>query len=141
MSKAPSKKEQEIQRKSIEFELLRQQSEAIQKQIEEVEMKRNELLIVKQSMNEIKGQSGKDMLVPIGSGVFLKGQLKDDKKILVELGANVVAEKNVKEADKLIEKQLQEIENIQNNMREELIRCVSEIQRLEPELVEYYKDR
>ena len=134
-------KEEEMQQKSLQFEMLRQQSEAIQKQIEEIEMKRNELMIVKQSMGEIKGQSGKDVLVPIGSGVFLKGQLNDDENILVEVGANVIAEKKIDQADKLIEKQLGEIEKMQDKMRDELIMCISELQKLEPELVKYFSNK
>jgi prefoldin alpha subunit len=141
MSEADSSKEQEMQRKSLEFEMLRQQSDAIEKQIEEIEMKRNEMLIVKQSMSELKGQTGKEILVPIGSGVFLKGQLNDDKSILVEVGANVIAEKTINQADELIEQQLEEIEKLQNKMRGELIMCVEQLQRLEPELVKYFSNR
>jgi prefoldin alpha subunit len=141
MSESDSSKEQEMQRKSLEFEMLRQQSDAIEKQIEEIEMKRNEMLIVKQSMSELKGQTGKEILVPIGSGVFLKGQLNDDKSILDEVGANVIAEKTINQADELIEQQLEEIEKLQNKMRGELIMCVEQLQRLEPELVKYFSNR
>jgi prefoldin alpha subunit len=131
-------KDEEMREKAVQFELLKQQVDAIEKQIGELESRTNELIIVQQSINELKGQKGKDILVPIGSGVFLKGSLVSDTQMLVELGANIVTEKSAKETVEIIENQIQEIDKIKNQMRVDLVRFVTEMEKLEPEIIQYY---
>jgi prefoldin alpha subunit len=131
-------KDEEMREKAVQFELLKQQVEAIENQIGELESRTNELIIVQQSINELKGQKGKDILVPIGSGVLLKGSLVSDTEMLVELGANIVTEKSAKDTVEIIESQIQEIDRIKNQMRVDLVRFVTEMEKLEPEIMQYY---
>jgi prefoldin alpha subunit len=131
-------KDEKMKEKAVQFELLKQQVDAIEKQIGELESRTNELMIVQQSINELKGQKGKEILVPIGSGVFLKGTLVSDTQMLVELGANIVTEKSAKETVEIIEKQVQEINKIKDQMRLDMMNFVTEMEKLEPEIIKYY---
>lgn len=134
-------KEEEMREKAIQFELLKQQVEAIEKQIAELEAKTSELTMVQHSINEIKGQRGKEILVPMGSGVFMKGNLASDSEMLVELGANVVAGKSAKETVAIIQKQLKEIDRVKDQMREDLFKFIAQMEQLEPEIVKYYSEK
>ena len=65
-------------------------------------------------------------MVSIGSGVLLKGKVLDDAKLLINVGANVVVERDFPETKKIIDEQIKEIVDAQESLRKELRKFVSE---------------
>lgn len=92
-----------------ELRLLQMQSQEGQKQLEALQdaaaAARNALATIS-SINEAKGES----ILPIGGGVFLKAKGIDSATVLVEIGAGVLAEKTVGEAQKIISERSQKLE-------------------------------
>src|SRR3989338_2449099 len=89
-------KQKEMQEKYIELQLLDQQIKQMQKQIQLVEQQVMELSSVKQSLDEIKNiEKGTEVLAPLSSGIFAKAEIKDIDKLLVNVGADVVIEKDL----------------------------------------------
>lgn len=126
---------EELQKMAVEYELLRQDAAAIESKLMEIEARINEMEILKESVSKIKGEKGSDVLIPLGSGVFLKGKISDDEKCLVNVGANVVVEKEIEDAKKLIDEQIKELEKIHSNMRSQLEAIASRMDEIEPILM------
>ncbi len=130
----------EMQQKLVEFDTLKQQLDAIEKNLIQLEQKRNELVFVVDSLNSIKGQSGEKILVPIGSGVFIPAILEKNDKLLVEIGSGVVLKKNLEEAQKILESQSKEIEKIEIKMRADADKMAVRLGELEPEIRSFYNE-
>ena len=58
------------------------------------------------SLSEINNTSeNSSILAPVSNGIFINVSLKDNNKIMVNVGANTVVEKSIPEAIKLLEKE------------------------------------
>jgi len=125
---------QMLQEKLIEYEMLKEEAKKLEQELHTLEARREELDIVSMSIDEIKGQKNKDILIPVGSGVFVKGTVTDDKKILLNVGSNVILPKTLEEAKKIIEGQITEMEQAKINISIELQKFIAYIQRISPEI-------
>ena len=83
--------------------------------------------ITVEQLNKTKGAD--DILVPVGLGVFINASTKDTSKVLVDIGAGIVAEKTVDDA---IEKIDGRIEALQENQK----KLLSMAQQLQTEAAE-----
>ena len=83
--------------------------------------------ITVEQLDKTKGVD--DILVPVGLGVFINASTKDTSKILVDIGAGIVAEKTVDDA---IEKIDGRIEALQENQK----KLLSMAQQLQTEAAE-----
>ncbi len=107
-----SNSDEERAQKAMESQILQAQISELEKQLDEISSKKAELLFIKESLNQIKNQSNKDILLPLGSGILIRGKLTDDKKVLVNIGGNTIVEKSVDEAKQIIDKQIEEISSV-----------------------------
>ena len=74
--------------------------------------------------NLAKSTKEDDILIPIGGGTFIKGNLTDNNKILTDIGAGIVTEKPLKDA---LAKVDERIKLMQEN-RDKLINLAQRIQ-------------
>jgi len=64
----------------------------------------DEIDITSDALDSLKeNKKGTEILVPIGSGSYAKAELKDNEKVLINLGANISAEKTIADAKKILE--------------------------------------
>ena len=77
---------------------------------------------------------GTEMLVPISSGIFVKGQIKDNKELTVNVGADTAVKKTIPETKKLIQQQLVEIKNFQKELNLNLQKLSLKAQETQKEL-------
>lgn len=63
-----------------------------------------------------KQKGEQELLMPIGSGVFLSAVAKDTDKILVDIGANLVIEKSADDAAESIEKRITMVQENQKKV-------------------------
>ncbi len=129
--------EDHIQRKHKELQELEAYLQRLNNQLESLQEKSNEIANVKDALEEVKKiESGRETLVTLSNGIFLKGEIKETDKVLVNVGADVVVEKTIEEAKELVEEQEKEIESYKS----ELIKAISETDnrcyRLEREFLE-----
>ncbi|MFH0860596.1 MAG: prefoldin subunit alpha [Candidatus Altiarchaeota archaeon] len=87
-----------------QLEYGRQQLEALNKQIQMIDVT---VMDLKSTMLAIEGISqnkvGSELIVPIGSGSYVKAKLADNQKILVGVGGDISLEKSVSEAKEILE--------------------------------------
>ena len=126
--------QKEIQKKLIAYQILESRANAL--------MKRRELLIARMleiestlnSIDEIKKSGGEDILLPIGSSVHVKGEIKKVDKMIVELGANTAIESTIEKTKGILEKRRKIIENGLVSLEKEIANLSNEIMKLQPEI-------
>jgi len=126
--------QKDIQKKLITYQILENKANAL--------MKRRDLLLTRMleidstlnSIDELKKSGGEDILLPIGSSVHIKGDLKKVEKMIVGLGANTAIEITVEKTKKILEKRRKVLENGLVTLENELINLNNEIMKLQPEI-------
>lgn len=97
------------------------QIEQMQKVIESIEAQLNEVLAIKESLEDFKKLVGnEELLLPLANGIFASGKLLDNKKLKMNVGNNVVVEKTVDEALELMQKQYDEINNYKHELMKQM---------------------
>jgi|TARA_B100002003_G_C13988323_1_gene477664 prefoldin alpha subunit len=130
--KIDEKKAQELY---MELNMINQQIQEYQKQIQQFEETIQEVRESKKSLDEISVlEEGKEILLPIVSGIFAKAEIKNTKEFIVNVGANTAVEKPVDDVKKLLDKQLEEIQKTQNNFVDNLQKLTVQSQKLKKEM-------
>ena len=128
-------KEKKAQELYMEFQVLDKHIKQLQNQLEAVTHQLLELHTTSNSLDEFrKINNGKEIFVPLSSGIFAKADIKDTSELLVNVGAGVVVKKDIVSAKKLIQNQIEEIQKIQKQMINELEKLTSHAAQLERQL-------
>jgi len=85
--------------------MMKQQSEEVEKQLDFVTQQVHELEEFSKTLEELDKNDDKEILAPLGKGVFAKAERKDEK-LFVEVGADVLVRKTPEEARKVIQEQI-----------------------------------
>jgi prefoldin alpha subunit len=93
-----------------------EQSKDIEGKMQIVEQQISELQKFGQTLSDLGENPNKEILAPLGKGVFIKSDIKDDK-LFVDVGSGVLLKKSVDEAKNIIEEQ----KNRLNGMKTHLI--------------------
>ncbi|MBI2652673.1 prefoldin subunit alpha [Candidatus Woesearchaeota archaeon] len=128
-------KEKKAQEMYMEFQMIEQHIKQLQKQLEAVTHQLIELNSTSNSLDEFnKINAGREIFVPLSSGIFAKASIKDTSELLVNVGANVVVKKDVISTKKLIQKQMEEIQKMQRQMIDELEKMTDHAAQIEMQL-------
>ena len=128
-------KEKKAQEMYMEFKALEQYIKQLQSQLELITHQLMELNATNKSLEEFNRlDAGKEIFVPLSSGIFAKASIKETSELLVNVGANVAVKKDIEGTKKLIQKQMEEIKKIQNQMVNDLERMTDHAAQLEAQL-------
>jgi len=132
--------EEEILRKKyMEFQMLQQQMEEISNHAEMLNQQNLELDISINAIKELgKTKLETDLLTPIANGIFIKSSLKDNQKMVVNVGSNTTVEKTVLEVVELLEEQKKdlseriiEVNNLLGQMNEQAMKIYQEVENVQ----------
>jgi len=113
--------ETKLKEKYMEFQMLEQSLAHLNQKKASIENQMNEFVSLQESLDSLKNsKDNSPMFSPLGSGVFIKSELKDSKNVLVNIGSNIAIERTVEDSKELVEKQMTELRGI-------LIKLESEI--------------
>lgn len=125
----------EKQQRYIELQLIEQEIRNIQKQLQLVNNQIIELIFIRQSLDELGDvKIDSETLSPIASGIFIKSNIKDKDELIVNVGSNVAVKKTREEVKEMIERQLNDIKIVQNELLINLQKLSIEADRIENEL-------
>lgn len=128
-------KEKKAQELYMEFKVVEQHIKQMQAQLEAITHQIMELRSTSSSLDEFrKISAGKEIFVPLSSGIFAKASLKDTSELLVNVGANTVVKKDANSAKSLIQSQVDEMKKIQTQMIAELEKMTSHASQIEMQL-------
>jgi len=127
--------EKEIQEKIATLQILQEEAEAIQRRIMELEILENEYRKTLETLEFFKSiDSDVEALMNLGGGIFAYVDVKNSKKMLVDIGSGVVVEREVGEAIEFIKKRIGRIEENQEKMTSMLQQILAQIQRIQQEI-------
>ena len=120
--------------------MIGQQMQSMQKQLQLMKQHLVELDAAKQAVEDIsKTEKGTEMLLPVTSGIFVKGELKDSKNFIVNVGAGTAVAKTAEDSKKLLEEQKIHINKAEMQINLELQRLSQTAAAFEKELAELSK--
>ncbi|MEM0493156.1 MAG: prefoldin subunit alpha [Candidatus Thermoplasmatota archaeon] len=109
--------EEEVMKNLSVIEYYKEQLSYIDAQLQYLQAMIEDNLKSRMTLEQLKkNQDVSETLVPIGTGVFIHASLKDTSKALIDIGAGVVAEKNIDEAIQKIDKRIEEIQRNQERL-------------------------
>ena len=129
------KKQEELQHKYIELQILKQQIAQYveQKQaFDEKESEMNATIDALRNLDTIK--QGDEMWSSLGSSTFVRSDIKDTKKVLVAVGAGVVAKETVSRAIEILEGRVKDLNSAGVQIVEQANMMLERINELEPQV-------
>lgn len=131
-----SEKGREVQEKLILLQQLKNEGDAVQKRILELEIAHSELENTIESLEYFDSLDGSvEALMNLGGGVFAYVDVKESKKMLVDIGAGVIVEKEVKDAIETLNKRKQKMQETISKLENMLGQIVSKAEELQRELI------
>ncbi|MEK6939291.1 MAG: prefoldin subunit alpha [Nanoarchaeota archaeon] len=101
---------QKMEENYRQLQLLQQQVEQITEYVEKLQMQHQELDTSIEALAELqKTTVATEILAPVANGIFLKAELKDNQKLIVNIGADVTVEKTIPEVLRLLKEQKEKI--------------------------------
>ena len=128
-------KEKKAQEMYIEFQMLDQHVKQLQKQLQAITQQLMEFEATSMSLESLqKVSQGKEILVPLSSGIFTKAEIKDTSQLLVNVGANIVVQKDIQSTKQLMAGQTEEIKRLQSRIMEDPEKMTEKAANIEGEL-------
>jgi len=130
------------QAKLYEFEMLKQHTQQIQQHRQQFEMSLQEAEGTLQALRELTdtNKEGVEVVLPLGSGIVTKANLKNERKVLWAVGADILVEKDIEEISKILEKSINENMDMISKLDEQLMEIDSRLKELSEELQKQYEE-
>ena len=111
---------------TAKFQMFEQQIQAVQQQLQAVEQTLIEMNNLNLGLDELIGKENKEILAPIGRGIFVKTKLISEE-LLVDIGEKNFVKKSIPQTKKLIQEQIKKLEIAQKELNSELDKINSEL--------------
>ncbi len=111
----------------------RQQMQSLFQQAANLDMEEAEIVSAMATL-ENSASSDDGLLVPIGSGVFVKSKRKAGEGVLVNVGAGLIVEKNAKEALELLSKKQAENHKYKGMVQKNIEEAGKRLEKIERDL-------
>lgn len=108
----------------FKLSIFEQQIRQLQQQINAVDEGIIELGELDFGMDELKKSKGKEILAPVGRGIFIKAKVESEE-LTVDIGQKTFVKKSVSDTQETIRKQIEKLKEV----REELNKNLEEIGR------------
>ncbi len=131
-----------VREKLLVLQQLQSESESIQRRIVELELVDAELDRTIESLEYFNSLDGSvEALMNLGGGVFAYVDVKDSKKMLVDVGAGVIVEKEVGDAIASLKNKKEKIEENIKKLGEVLEQVARQAERIQAEIAELTKQK
>jgi len=126
--------EEQIKEKYMQFQFLQKNIEQLSSHLEMLNQQNAELEISIHALQELgKSKVGDEILAPIADGIFLRAELKENQKFIVNVGSGITVEKTKEQVIELLETQKKEIS-------EKIIEAEAILQELNAQALKIYQE-
>jgi prefoldin alpha subunit len=133
--------EKELQRIYLQLQIMKKQLNDMMEKKLMVEQKINEIMNTINSVNHIrKTKKGEEVWVSLGSTLHVKTRIEDTENVAIGIGAGIVAKKTIDEAFEILEKRLNELVDINNQISDEVNQYSGQIEEMEKKFQEMAKE-
>jgi prefoldin alpha subunit len=115
---------------------LEQQINQLQQQLQAIEQAVVDMNSLKIGLEDLKGSEGKEILAPIGRGLFIKAKVLSEN-LITDIGSRNFTKKSVNQAQEVIKKQVEKLKGMQKEVEENLERAIAEINNILSEAQNY----
>jgi prefoldin alpha subunit len=112
----------------MKFQMFEKQIQQLQEQIQAVEQGIVELSSLFLGLDDLKNSDGKEILSPIGKGIFVKSKIISEE-LVVDIGNQNFVTKTIDDTKKLIDSQVQKLEGIKKELNEALENLGQELEK------------
>ncbi|MBT4258086.1 prefoldin subunit alpha [archaeon] len=112
----------------MKFQMFDQQIQQTQQQLQAVEQAFSDLGSIHLGLNELKGSKGKEIMAPIGKGIFAKATLSSEE-LIVDVGDKTFVPKSIEETQEMIKEQTAKLEEVKGQLEDTLKEINSELTR------------
>ena len=113
---------EEEQELMLKLSIFEQQMKQIHQQLQAVEQAVLDVNTIKIGLDELKNSKGKEILAPIGRGIFVETKLLSEK-LIVDVGGRNFVTKDIESTKNIIQEQTEKLEKT----REQLEKMLEEI--------------
>ncbi|MEM0093925.1 MAG: prefoldin subunit alpha [Thermofilum sp.] len=119
------------ERAAEEYMALSQLAEEIQREISLAQSLAAEIESTIATLRNVSALEGaKEVLIPLSAGVYMKALVNKQEKFLVNIGSNILVEKNLEETIETLNKRREELTQLINRRVEELNSIIARAQQL-----------
>jgi len=119
------------ERAAEEYMALSQLAEEIQREISLAQSLAAEIESTIATLRNVSALEGaKEVLIPLSAGVYMKALVNKQEKFLVNIGSNILVEKNLEETIETLNKRKEELTQLINRRVEELNSIIARAQQL-----------
>ncbi len=112
--------QKELNEKYFEMQILEQQLKQVNQQLLSVDNQLLELQRIKDNLDDLaKTKKDTELLVALGGGVFSKAELKDNSTVLMNVGANIIIEKDIASSKEVINNQIGQMSDVVSQLEQE----------------------
>ena len=118
---------------------LQQQMEQVSQHLEMFNQQLAELDVSIGAVKELgEAETENELLAPIADGIFFKGKLMDNQKLVVNVGSSVTVERTIPEVVQLLNQQkedvgkkMQEADEVMQHLSKEAVKIYQEVEELQ----------
>ena len=111
--------EKEQQELMFKLSMFEQQIQQLQQQLQAVEQGIVEMNTLSIGLNELKGSEGKEIMAPIGRGIFAKTKLVSEE-LTVDVGGGNLVKKSIDGTKKIIDEQIKKLKDVYKELNNNL---------------------
>ncbi len=138
----PQEGEEEFRRVVSELRQTQQNIEALQERIEMIKTSIEEIEKTKETLEGLDDvESDTEIMVPIGSGVFVPAEIKNPENVLSEIGADLVAERAPEEVIKMLDKRKSDLKDSREEAEEKVEELEDKVEELRPKAQQLMSER
>ena len=127
--------QKELQRKYMQMQLLKQQMNALLEEKMLIDEKVSEVAVTIDALQNLgKVKKGDEIWSGLGSGSFMRSDVKDIDRVLISVGAGVLIKEERSRAIDILRSRLDELNKIDRDLIAEINKFSDQINRLEPEI-------
>ncbi len=131
-----------IEEKVAILQQIQRDFELLQRRLVELELVANEYRRAVSTLEFLKGTEGEvNALISLGGGIYAYSDIKESKKVLVDVGSGVVVEKDVEGALEFLKKRLEEIDRSSADTTNALKSLAIEASKIQREIAELSKKK
>lgn len=127
--------EKELRKKYTQLQLMKQQLSAFVEQKNMLDEKMAEISQTIGALEHLESVgTGDEIWSPLGSGAFVRSDIKDTETVLVSVGAGIVIRKGKDASVEILKSRLDELSTIDKELFREMAGLAEQVGKLEPEV-------
>jgi prefoldin alpha subunit len=134
-------KQRQLQQLGSEIELLQNQVGAHNQNLELLTMSLAEMRQTLDALEQLKKtETEREILMPLGTGVFIRSTLKQNDRVIIGVGSSVSIEKNVDEAKAIVDKRIEETDSALKGTQERVQEISGRLEELNASWQQMYRE-